>query len=134
MLRPYLEKKRSRLRTPISADVHIKSFFDYISNKGRYRKTANAFGIYRASICGIIRKVSYAATTFVDSKLISLVTTEEVVQELTDGYLEAHGFPLCIGTIDGTHIEKAEPREPYSGFINRKGYFSLNVLRNKYFF
>ena len=123
MLRPYLEKKRTRLRTPIS----VASFLYYISYKGRYRKSMNAFGISRASISGIIRKVSDAVTTFLGPKLIRLPTTEGEVQELTDGYLEAHGFPRCIGAIDGTHIETAEPSEQYSDFINRKGYFSLNV-------
>ena len=54
-------------------------------------------------------------------------TSEGKVQELTDGYWEAHGFPECIGAIDRTHIEIAELSEHYSDFINRKGYFSLNV-------
>ena len=87
----------------------------------------NAFGISRASISGIVRRVSYAATSFVGPKLIRLPITEREVQELTAEYLEAHGFPLCIGAIDGTHIEIAEPSEHYSDFINRKGYFSLYV-------
>ena len=46
---------------------------------------------------------------------------------MTDGYIEAHGFPQCIGAIDGTHTEIAEPSEHYSDFINMKGYFSLTV-------
>ena len=64
---------------------------------------------------------------FAGPKLIRLPATEGEVQELTDGYLEAHGFPQCIGAIDGTHIEIAQPSEHYSDFINRKGYFSSKV-------
>ena len=30
-------------------------------------------------------------------------------------------------TIDDTHVEIAELNEHYSNYINRKGYFSLNV-------
>ena len=95
----------------------------YIIDEGRYRKTANAFGISRAPISGIIRRVSYAVTAFVGPKLIRLPTTEGEVQELTDGYLEAHGFPQCIDAIDGTHIEIVKPSEHYSDFINRKVIF-----------
>ena len=69
----------------------------------------------------------YAVTTFVGPKLIRLPSTEGDVQELTNGYLEAHVLPQCIGATDGTHIEIAEPSEDHSDFINRKGYFSLNV-------
>ena len=127
MLRPYLEKKRIRLKTPISIEVQVGSFLYHISDEGRYGKTANAFGISWASISGIIRRVSYAVMMFVGPKLIRLPATEGEVQELIDGYLEAHGFPQCIGAIDGTHIEIAQPSEHYSDFINRKGYFSLKV-------
>ena len=70
-VRPYLEKKRTRLETPISAkaQVGIKN----ISDEGRYGKTANAFEISRAFI-SVIRRVSYAVTTFVGPKLIRLPT------------------------------------------------------------
>ena len=121
MLRPYLEKKRTGLRTPTSVEEQVDSFLYYINDKVRYRKTSNAFGIFRTSISRIIRRLSYAVTTFMGPKLIRLPTTEGQVQEL------AHGFPQCIGVIDGTLVEIAEPSEYYSDFINRKGYFSLNV-------
>ena len=65
MSRPYLEKKCTRLRTPVSIEAQVGSFLYYISNEGRYRKTANAFGISKAFISGIIRRVSYAITAFV---------------------------------------------------------------------
>ena len=42
---------------------------------------------------------------FVGPKLIRLPTTEGEVQELTVRYVETHGFPPCIGVIDGTHTE-----------------------------
>ena len=122
-----LEKKSTRLRTPISVDTQVGSFLYYISDEGRYRKTENTFRISRASISRIIRRVSYDAMTFVNPKLIRLPTTAGEVQRLTDGYLEAHGFPQCIGAVDGTHIKIAETSEHYLDFINRKGYFSLNV-------
>ena len=65
MLRPYLLRKRARLRTPISIEAQVGSFLYYISDEGRYGKTGNAFGISRASISRIIRGASYAVTTFV---------------------------------------------------------------------
>ena len=49
--------------------------------------------------------------TFVNPKLIRLPTTAGEVQRLTDGYLEAHGFPQCIGAVDGTHIKIAKTSE-----------------------
>ena len=65
--------------------------------------------------------------TFAALKLIRLPTAEGEVQELADGYLEVHRFPQYIDAIGGTHIVIVETTEHYSDFINRKGYFSLNV-------
>ena len=127
MLRPLLEKKRTRLRTSISAEAQISSFLCYISDKGRYRKTANASGISRAYISGITRKVSYAVTKILGPKLIGLPTTEGEDQEATDRYLEVRGFPQCISAIDGMHKKIVDPSVHCLDFINRKCYFSLNV-------
>ena len=125
MLRPYLEKKRTRLRTPISVKAQLGSFLYYISDKGRYRKTANAFGISIASISGNIRRVSYAVATFVGPKLIRLHTTEGEVQVLADKYLEVFGFQQYIGAIDEIHIEIAELRAFKSFF---KVLFSVHLV------
>ena len=38
MLRPYLEKKRTPLRTPISVEAQVGSFLYYVSEEGRYKK------------------------------------------------------------------------------------------------
>ena len=83
----------------------------YINNEDRYRKTENTFRNSRASISRIIRRVSHDAMTFVSPKLIRLPTTAGEVQRLTDGYLDAHGFPQCIGAVDGIHIKIAETSE-----------------------
>ena len=72
MFIPYLEKKRTHLRTPISVDAQVGSYLYNISDEGRYSKNANAFGISRGSISWMIRRVSYAVTTFLGPKLIRL--------------------------------------------------------------
>ena len=42
-------------------------------------------------------------------------------------YLEHHGFPQCIGAIDGTHIEVKQPKESYTDFLNHNGKYSCNL-------
>jgi len=47
-----------------------------------------------------------------------------------------HGFPKVIGAIDGTHVKIAAPRKSPESYINRKGYYSiqLQVQKNKYIY
>ena len=75
----------------------------------------------------IIKRVSYAITTFSGAESIKLLTTESKVKELTNKLFGRREFPLCLETIDDTHIEIAELNEYYLDCISRKSYFFLNV-------
>ena len=44
---------------------------------------------------------------------------EQGVQELVSSFYNAHGFPQCIGAVDGTHIPIKEPIDNATDCINR---------------
>ena len=46
--RPLLERKSTRMRRPISLETQMAFTLYYLSDEGRYRKVANAFGISRS--------------------------------------------------------------------------------------
>ena len=57
-----------------------------------YRKTVNVFGISRASVSAIIKRISYAITIFSGPEPVKLPTTESKVKELTNIYWEHTDF------------------------------------------
>ena len=58
---------------------------------------------------------------------MSLTTCKNEIVKLVEKFYEAHGFPQCIGAIDGTHIRIKKSISNPADYINRKGTYSLNV-------
>ena len=126
-LRPLLERKSTRMRRPTSLETQMAVTLYYLSDGGRYRKVANAFGISRSSVSIIVRRVCAAISEYLGPSYVRLPTSEREVQELVSQFYVYHGFPQCMGAIDDTRIPIKEPIENASDYINRKGYTSNNV-------
>lgn len=79
-----------------------------------------------ASVSITVRKCC-KAITILGPKYLSLPTTTAEVENCVSSFYSKHGFPQCLGAVDGTHINIRQPYENSSDFINRKGRCSLNV-------
>ena len=99
----------------------------YLSDEGRLRKAANAFGLAKSTASVIIRRVCNAITTHLTTKLIKMLKTENEVRESAAHFHSKHGFPQCIGAIDGTHVSIKQPSENATDYINRKVRHTLNI-------
>jgi hypothetical protein len=49
-LEPFIAREQTNMRTSISVECQIAVTLYYLSDEGRLRKTANAFGISRSSV------------------------------------------------------------------------------------
>ena len=126
-LKPHLTKTETNMRKPLDVETQVAVTLYYLADEGRYRKVANAFGISSSTVSCIVRCVTKTISTKLGLKYIKLPSTVQEVEELVSGYKKCHGFPQCIGAIDGTHINIQQPNENYTDYINRKGKYSINV-------
>ena len=103
-LQSHIQGKATIMWLPVDVETQVACTLYYLSDEGRLRKTANAFGTSRQVVSKIVKKVCRGITLHLGPKYIRLPATEEEVQDLVQGFYRAHGFPQCLGVLDGTHI------------------------------
>lgn len=54
----------------------------------------------------------------------------EAQKQQSEEHFRTNGFPNIIGAIDGTHIKIDKPQTDPDSYINRKGYYSIQVSHN----
>ena len=52
----------------------------------------------------VVRRVCFVIAEVMGPKYIKLPSTEEDVVKLASTFERKHGFPHCLGAVDGTHI------------------------------
>ena len=72
----------------------------YLVDEGRYRKTANAFGVSRSAVSVIVREVCHAISLYLGPKYIKISTTYEdvlkAVEEFEKGLVSLNALELSM--------------------------------------
>lgn len=125
-LKPFVQKKRSRFREPISA-VHRTAIAVYqLATGSNFKTVANLFGVSRAIVCLAVHAVTNAIVEHLMPTFIKFPTGQRL-EEVVNGFRVKYGFPQCLGAIDGTHIPVTPPASYKDDFRNRKGWHSVNA-------
>lgn len=104
------------MRSPFPADMQLAVTLYYLSDEGRLRRTANAFGLSCPCVSKIIRRVTDVIT-------VHLWPVKEKVKNFFSSYY----IPQSLGAIDCTNIDIKQPTLNPTDYINCKSRFSLNI-------
>ena len=80
-LEEHLIKRNTRFRKGVSGQEQVALALYYLSNEGRRRKIANAFGLGKSTVSAIIRRVCKVITVHLTLKYIRFTKTKEEVEE-----------------------------------------------------
>ena len=75
-LRQYISKNTTGFRKPIFEEMQVAVTMYYLSDKKRFRKTANAFGIAKNTVSMIIQRVTKAISNHLADKYVKIQRTE----------------------------------------------------------
>ena len=125
-LRPYLTKQTTKLRKPVSVETQVAVTLYYLADEGRMRKISNSFGLGKATVSKVIRRVTFVISEKLGPKYIVLPKTKEEVEEHARNFYNRCGSPRSIGAVDGTHKKIKRPVDNPTDYVNRKGNFTLN--------
>lgn len=89
-----------------------------------YRDVADRFNITISTLRKVVERMVYFLSNL-SPQIITWPTNEEQ-NHIKQQFLE-NGFPGVIGVIDGSHIKIDKPSEDPDSYINRKGFYSMQV-------
>ena len=137
MWRTFPVHQNTRFWKPISVEIQVAVTMHYLSDKGRFRKTANAFGIAKNTVSMITQQVTKVISNHLVDKYMKLPQKEKEVNESCSLFFEKHDFPLCFGSVDGTQIVIKWPSENSTDYNSCKGsilWISKYMFGHKYCF
>ncbi|XP_050309684.1 uncharacterized protein LOC126745745 [Anthonomus grandis grandis] len=90
----------------------------------RFRDVADIFDVTISSINRILHRV----TMFLSDLSPQIIQwPNEHEKRISEEHFRMNGFPNVIGAIDGTHIKLDKPENDPDSYLNRKGYYSIQM-------
>lgn len=89
-----------------------------------FRDVVDRFNIPLSSLHRIIERPTYFLSNY-SPQIIKWPNDEE--KRESEISFRANGFPMAIGAIDGCHIKIDKPDNDPDSYINRKGYYSIQM-------
>ena len=69
-LHPHIAKKDTMMRNAVDMETQVAITLYYLSDEGRLRKTASAFGLARSTVSLIVRRVTRAISTYLGRSIL----------------------------------------------------------------
>jgi len=115
-------------RSPVPIEKKVMMTVWTLSNMEAFRSVGDRFGMNRGSahrcfieVCRTIKKSVYP-------ELICWPGTPDEWKFNADKFENLHGFPGCVGCVDGCHVPIKPPSQDRDSYINRKGFASVNMM------
>ncbi|CAF3863201.1 unnamed protein product [Rotaria sordida] len=125
---PYLKKKDTVLRPAIPVDKRLACALYLLGSTCELRTVAHLFGIGKSTAAQLLHDFCEVFVNLFFHRLIKFPVNDQQVKQTTDAFLNKYGYPMCIGSIDGTHISIEPPIGEETDYFNYKKFHSIILL------
>lgn len=123
-LRSSISKSDTVMRKAVSTEKRLAITLWFLSTGADYRTIGHLFGVSKSTVCVVTKEVCTAIVEHLLPEYIK-IPTGAALDENVRHFRVDHGFPQCVGAVDGTHIPIVSPRECPADYYNRKGWHSI---------
>lgn len=102
------------------------TFLRFVSDPGFQVGIAEIIGVHQSTVSRTIKEVANAIVSK-GNNWIKFPKSDEDIKIAQAKWTSKYKFPLAIGAIDCTHVRINKPSSHSDEYINRKGYYSMNV-------
>nr|CAI5848126.1 unnamed protein product [Callosobruchus analis] len=120
MILPDIERKDTQFRQCISAEDRLAVALRYLASGNSLRDLMFATRIHESTISLIIPEVCEAIISKLMTEYIKVMQSHEWQKVAREFEVMWH-FPLCLGALDGKHIDFEAPKSTGSYYYNYKG-------------
>ncbi|KAJ8909858.1 hypothetical protein NQ315_013895, partial [Exocentrus adspersus] len=109
----------------IGALNQVLIYLWYIGHQtASFRDVGDRFNVTISTVHRIIRRLTYFLSNL-SSEII--LWPNDDGKRISEEHFSQKGFPNVIGAIDGCHIKIDKPQNDPDSYINRKGYYSIQM-------
>lgn len=111
----------------IPIELQVLTTIRYLAKGSYQHDTADVHGLSQSTQSNIISRITRVLASYLPD-VVQFPADVQNLRRLKEDFHRVAGMPGIVGTIDCTHIKIKNPGGEHPGlYINRKGYFSLNV-------
>ncbi|XP_068127391.1 uncharacterized protein [Hyperolius riggenbachi] len=122
-----LLKQTTTFRNPISPVERLVITLRFLATGNSYTSLHYQFRLGISTIQGIVNSTCRIIWAVLQPRHLKFPSSQKW-QEIADNFWLKHGFPNCIGAIDGKHVRLICPPCSGSKYHNYKKYFSITLL------
>ena len=120
-LRTSIVKADTVMRKAIPTEQRVAMTLWFLSTGSDYRTIGHLFGVSKSAVCVVTKDVCASIVEHLLPEYIKIPTGTALQENIESD----HGFPQCVGAVDGTHIPIISPQDCPADYFNRKGSHSI---------